>query len=151
MRIALATDHGGFNLKSTVVEAIINNGHEVIDLGSEQVEAGDDFPDYAEKAARALQQNLAERAILMCGSGIGMCIAANKFKGVNASVCHDTYSAHQGVEHDGMNTLCLGGRIIGTELTTEIVKAFLSAKFIKEPRFERRVNKINKIEKQGNI
>jgi ribose 5-phosphate isomerase B len=148
MRIALASDHGGYILKSVVVEAIKNSGHEVIDFGTDRGDVSVDFPDYAEKAAKALQQNLADRAILICGSGVGMCIAANKFKGVNAAVCHDTYSAHQGVEHDGMNTLCLGGRIVGPELTSEIVKAFLSANFVHDPRFERRVNKIKNIEKQ---
>ena len=109
------------------------------------------FPDYAEMAAKAIQQKSVDRAILICGSGVGMCIAANKFIGVNAAICHDTYSAHQGVEHDGMNTLCLGGRVIGPELTSEIVKSFLSASFIHDPRFERRVNKIISFEKQGKI
>ena len=139
MRLAVATDHGGF---------IIKSGNEVVDLGVDNGDGSVDFPDYAEKAARVLQQNLADRAVLICGSGVGMCIAANKFKGVNAAVCHDTYSAHQGVEHDGMNTLCLGGRIVGTELTSEIVKAFLSASFIHDPRFERRVGKIKSFEQQ---
>ena len=148
MRIAVATDHAGFVLKSVVIEAVKNNGHEVIDFGTDNDVERVDFPDFPEKAAKALQQNKADRAILICGSGVGMCITANKFTGVNAAICHDTYSAHQGVEHDGMNTLCLGGRIVGPELTTEIVKAFLSTNFIHDPRFERRVNKIINIEKQ---
>jgi ribose 5-phosphate isomerase B len=151
MRIAVATDHGGYSLKSIVIETVKEAGHEVIDFGTENGDVSVDFPDYTEKAARALQQKSADRAILICGSGVGVCIAANKFIGVNAAICHDTYSAHQGVEHDGMNTLCLGGRIIGTELASEIVKAFLSANFIHDPRFERRVNKIINFEKQEKL
>jgi ribose 5-phosphate isomerase B len=151
MRIAVAADHAGYILKSIVIETIQNNGHEAIDLGVDRSDASVDFPDYAQKAALAIKRKEAERAILICGSGVGMCIAANKFDGVNAAICHDTYSAHQGVEHDGMNTLCLGGRIIGTELTAEIVKAFISAQFINDPRFIRRLDKIITIEKQGQL
>jgi ribose 5-phosphate isomerase B len=151
MRIAVAADHAGFPLKSIVIDTIKNAGHEVIDFGTDEPDVSVDFPDYAEKAAKALQQKSADRAILICGSGVGMCIAANKFKGVNAAICHDTYSAHQGVEHDGMNTLCLGGRIVGSELTSDIIKAFLSASFIHDPRYERRVEKITKIENQEKL
>lgn len=151
MKIAVASDHAGFSLKSPVIEAIKNAGHQVIDYGTDTPTKSVDFPDFASKAAKALQNKEVDRAVLICGSGVGMCIAANKFSGVNAAICHDTYSAHQGVEHDGMNTLCLGGRIIGSELASEIVASFLSAQFISDPRFERRVNKINDIEKQERI
>lgn len=147
MRIAVASDHGGYPLKPVVIEAVKKAGHEVLDFGTDDAITRVDFPDFAEKAAKALQQNQADRAILICGSGVGVCISANKFKGVYASVCHDTYSAHQGVEHDNMNALCLGGRIIGPELANEIVKAFLAAKFDSDPRFAKRVQKIKNFEK----
>jgi ribose 5-phosphate isomerase B len=130
MRIGVASDHAGFPLKAAVIETVIECGHEVVDLGTENAEKKVDFPDYAEKAALALQQKQIDRAVLICGSGAGVSIAANKFKGVYAAICHDTYTAHQGVEHDNMNALCLGGRIIGPEPAKEIVKAFLKAEFI---------------------
>jgi RpiB/LacA/LacB family sugar-phosphate isomerase len=148
MRIGVASDHAGFPLKSVVIDTIKENGHEVVDFGTENAEKRVDFPDYAEKAALALQQNKIDRAVLICGSGVGVCISANKFKGVYAAICHDTYTAHQGVEHDNMNALCLGGRIIGPEPVKEIVKAFLSAEFIPDPRFLNRVQKIKNFEKQ---
>ncbi len=145
MKIAVACDHGGYALKSVVLETVAAEGHQALDLGTTGMESVD-FPDFAEKAGAALLDGRADRAILMCGSGVGICIAANKIKGVYASVCHDTYSAHQGVEHDHMNALCLGGRIIGEELTKEIVKAFLAAVPLEAERHLRRVNKIKSIE-----
>jgi len=149
MKIAVACDHGGFPLKATVLEVIRNAGHEPLDLGTHTTEPVD-YPDYAEKLGRLIQEGKAERGILLCGSGVGACIAANKIKGVYAGVCHDTYSAHQGVEHDDMNVLCLGARIIGPELAREIVAAFLAARFLGndpgQERHARRVAKVRKLE-----
>ena len=149
MKIAVACDHGGFPLKEAVLEAVRDAGDELLNLGAFSV-APDDYPDYAEKLGRAIQKGEAERGILLCGSGVGASIAANKLKGVYAAVCHDTYSAHQGVEHDAMNVLCLGARIIGPELAKDIVTAFLAARFIGDDpgqeRHARRVGKIRKLE-----
>jgi ribose 5-phosphate isomerase B len=150
MRIAIANDHAGFFIKDEIINLLQQLEHEVIDLGSYDQEPVD-YPDYAEKAGRAIQQGQADRAIVICGSGVGACIASNKIKGVYACVCHDTYSAHQGVEHDNMNTLCLGARIIGQDLAKEIVAAFLNARFSNEIRHERRVNKILELEQTGKI
>ncbi len=148
MKIALACDHGGFPLKEVIKQCIVADGHSVIDLGTDST-APVDYPDYAEKLGLAITSGAAERGILMCGSGVGASIAANKMNGVYAAVCHDTYSAHQGVEHDNMNVLCLGARVIGTELAKELVNAFLSAKFSAAERHVRRVNKVYAIEKAG--
>lgn len=145
MRIAVACDHGGFPLKETVLETIKKVGYEAIDQGTYSLDSVD-FPDYVEKAGQAIQLGQAERAILLCGSGVGASIAANKIKGLYASVCHDIYSAHQGVEHDHMNVLCLGGKIIGPELAKELVQAFLTASNSQDERHLRRVNKIIAIE-----
>ena len=149
MKIAVATDHAGFPLKAAVLEVVRAAGHEVLDLGTDSTEPVD-YPDYAEKLGRAIQSGEVERGILLCGSGVGASIAANKMKGVYAAVCHDTYSAHQGVEHDDMNLLCMGGRIIGPELVREIVEAFLKARFLGEDpgqeRHMRRVQKVRRIE-----
>lgn len=150
MKIAVACDHAGFILKDDVIAAVQQAGHEVIDLGTYDQEPVD-YPDYAEKVGNAIQQHKADRGILVCGSGVGACIAANKMKGVYASVCHDVYSARQGVEHDNMNVLCLGGRIIGVETARDLVKAFLSGNFSTEERHRRRVGKIVKIEQSGKI
>lgn len=145
MRIAIGTDHAGFSLRNTVLQAVQAEGHEILDFGTFSEERVD-FPDFALKVAEAVQQGSADRGILLCGSGVGVCIAANKVNGVYASVCHDVYSAHQGVEHDGMNVLCLGGKVIGTELTREIVISFLRAVQNNDPRYLARINKIKKIE-----
>lgn len=149
MKIAVATDHAGFLLKQTVIQAINDSGHEVIDLGTDSTEAVD-YPDFAEMLGREIQSGRAERGILLCGSGVGACIAANKMKGIYAAIVHDSYTAHQGVEHDAMNVLCLGGRIIGPEPAKEIVSAFLAARFIGndsgEERHKRRVGKMKKLE-----
>jgi ribose 5-phosphate isomerase B len=145
MIVAFACDHGGFPLKSAIVETIQEMGHEVMDFGIYQLESVD-YPDYTEKAGKALQKKEAQRAIVICGSGVGACISGNKIKGVYACLCHDTYSGRQGVEHDNMNMLCLGARIIGDELAREIVRTFLNAKFSKEERHRRRVGKIIKLE-----
>ncbi len=145
MKIAVAADHGGFPLKDLVLSVVRAAGHEVLDFGTFSTEAVD-YPDFAEKVGRAIQTGQAERGILLCGSGIGACIAANKMRGVYAGVCHDTYSAHQGVEHDDMNVLCLGARIIGPEPAREIVSAFLNARFEgNDPGGERHARRVGKV------
>ena len=146
MKIAIAADHGGFSLKAEIVELLSQAGHEPLDLGAHEYIAGDDYPDYAQQVSSAVQTGRAERGIVICGSGVGACIAANKMKGIRAGVCHDTYSAHQGVEHDNMNVLCLGARVIGVELAREVVLAFVDAKFSTGERYQRRLNKVMKIE-----
>jgi ribose 5-phosphate isomerase B len=143
--IALACDHGGFPLKNVIKECILRDGYEVLDLGTDSL-ASVDYPDFAEKLGKVIVNGEAHRGILICGSGVGACIAANKIKGVYAGLCHDTYSAHQGVEHDNMNVLCLGARVIGNELAKELVNAFLNANFSNIERHIRRVNKVQKIE-----
>lgn len=145
MKVAVAADHAGFPLKQTVIDTLQELGHEPIDLGTDSTESVD-YPDYAEKAALAIVQGDAERAVVLCGSGVGACIAGNKVSGVYACLCHDTYSASQGVEHDQMNMLCLGARIIGSELVIRIVQSFIAAEPSTAPRHLRRVGKIKKIE-----
>jgi ribose 5-phosphate isomerase B len=150
MKIAVGFDHAGFPLKKTVLETIRDAGHEPIDLGTDDSADPVDFPDYSVKVGHAVQSGEAERGILVCGSGVGACIAANKLKGIFASICHDTYSAAQGVMHDDMNVLCLGGRVVGPELASALIKAFLDARYIGgDPggeRLARRVAKIRKLE-----
>jgi RpiB/LacA/LacB family sugar-phosphate isomerase len=145
MNIALGCDHAGFRLKDAVREAISDAGHKVIDVGTN---SGDpiDYPDYVEKVGKEITGRRAQRGVFICGSGVGACIAANKIRGIYAGMCHDTYSAHQGVEHDDMNVLCLGSRVIGPELARELVRAFLGAGFSGEERHLRRVEKIKQIE-----
>jgi ribose 5-phosphate isomerase B len=145
MRVAVGTDHAGFVGKAAVIEELRALGHEVIDHGVFEPTSVD-FPDIAALVGHSLQTGEAERGILLCGSGVGVCIAANKMMGIRACVTHDTYSAHQGVEHDGMNVLCLGGRIVGAALIQELVRAFVGANFQQEERFLRRVNKIDQLE-----
>ncbi|MBN2048252.1 MAG: ribose 5-phosphate isomerase B [Anaerolineaceae bacterium] len=145
MKIAVGSDHAGFPLKEAVLNAIQNAGHEAIDLGVDQPSRVD-FPDYGEKVGRAIQNGEADRGIAICGSGVGMCITVNKMRGVYGAICHDTYSAHQGVEHDNMNVLCLGGRVIGPEPAAEIVTAFVNANYLNSGRFAQRVEKILKLE-----
>ncbi len=151
MKIAVGFDHAGFPLKQTVIDTILVTGTEVIDMGTNSTDPVD-FPDYSEKVGRAVQSGEADRGIIVCGSGVGACIAANKMKGVFAALCHDTYSAGQGVRHDDMNVLCLGGRVIGPELAVELIKSFLSARYLgNDPggeRLARRVGKIRKIERE---
>ena len=151
MKIAVGFDHAGFPLKETVLDAVRKAGHEPLDLGTNSAEPVD-FPDISEKVGRAVQDGEAERGILVCGSGVGACIAANKMKGVYASITHDTYSAAQGVMHDDMNVMCLGARVIGPELATSLIKAFLAARYIGEDpggeRLSRRVGKIRKMEEK---
>jgi len=149
MKIAIACDHGGFPLKNTIIEVVTKLGHEVVDLGAYQNDPQDDYPDFARYVGQAIQHKQADRGILICGSGVGACVAANKIKGVRACVCHDVYSAGQGVEHDDMNVLCLGGRIIGEETVKMLVKAYVCAKFSGEERHQRRLDKVLAIEEAG--
>lgn len=150
MRVAIATDHAGFPLKEDVIRTVQMAGHEAIDLGTHSIDPVD-YPDYAEKIGRAIIEGRADRGVLICGSGVGASIAANKIKGVYAGLCHDEYSAHQGVEHDNMNVLCLGARVIGPALVPGLVTAFLGATFSSEERHRRRVRKVMLLEKQGAI
>lgn len=149
MKIAVGCDHGGFPLKEVVIESVKAAGHEVIDVGTFTKESVD-FPDFTKKVGEKIQSGEAERGILICGSGVGVAIAANKMKGIYASVCHDTYSAAQGVQHDAMNVLCLGGLVIGAELAKVLVPAFLNAQYLGDKkdgeRFARRFNKIKEME-----
>ncbi len=147
MKIAVAADHGGYPLKERVKEIITEMGFEAIDLGAHTMDPKDDYPDFARYVGQAIQHGQVNRGILLCGSGVGACIAANKLKGVRASVCHDVYSAHQGVEHDAMNVLCLGSRIIGPQLAEDLVRAFISASFSGEERHSRRLDKVKAMEK----
>ena len=154
MKVVVGFDHAGFPLKQVVLDAVRNSGHEPIDVGTNSADPVD-FPDYSEKVGRAIQSGEAERGILCCGSGVGACIAANKMKGVYACICHDTYSAAQGVMHDDMNVLCLGGRVVGPELARVLIDAFLSANYIGDDpggeRLARRVGKIHKLESVGKL
>jgi ribose 5-phosphate isomerase B len=145
MKIAIACDHAGFPLKKTIMETVRGTGHDVVDLGTNSIKPVD-YPDYAEKLGHLIQAGKADRGILLCGSGVGACIAANKIQGIYACVCHDTYSAHQGVEHDDMNVLCIGTRVIGPELTNEIVTSFLRAHYVgNDPGEERHARRVAKI------
>jgi len=146
MKIAIACDHGGYPLKRPLVELMRGLGHEVLDLGAHELDPKDDYPDFARYVGQAIQHGQAERGVLLCGSGVGASIAASKQAGVRAAVCHDTYSAGQGVEHDNMNVLCLGARIVGEALAVELVKAFVGAQFTAEERHARRLEKVNAIE-----
>jgi ribose 5-phosphate isomerase B len=147
MNIAVGTDHAGFALKSTVIDAIRADGHEVVDCGASSVDPDDDYPDFAEAVARAIIGGRAERGVLLCGSGVGASVAANKFDGIRSALCHDTFAARQGVEDDAMNVLTLGARVIGPSLAEELVHAFLRAKFSGAQRHQRRLNKVNSFER----
>ena len=147
MKLVIASDHAGFPLKEEMRAHLAQAGHEVVDLGAYKVEPEDDYPDFAVKTGEAIKAGVAKRAILICGSGVGVCVAANKMPGIRAGICHDMYSAHQGVEHDDMNVLVLGARIIGSALALDLAKTFIGATFqAKEGRFERRFNKVLAIE-----
>ena len=148
MRIVIGSDHAGLELKSVAASWISNWGHEVLDAGAYEFDRYDDYPDFAEATAMAIKEDRADRGILLCGSGVGASITANKIPGIRAAMCHDNYSAHQGVEHDDMNVLCLGARIVGIELAKEIISTFIEAKFTGEPRHVRRVAKISAIEEK---
>ena len=145
MRVAMGSDHAGFAMKQGLVEDLRGQGQEVHDLGTDST-AAVDYPDFAEAVANAVREGRAERGILICGSGVGASVAANKVPGIRAGLCHDTYSAHQGVEHDDMNVLVLGSRIIGPALAHELAKAFLGARFTREERHLRRLGKVQALE-----
>jgi ribose 5-phosphate isomerase B len=147
MRIAIAADHAGFEYKQLIAGQLRAAGHDVADHGTHGPESVD-YPDYAALVAEAVSQGVAERGILVCGSAVGVCVTANKFPAVRAAVCHDTYSARQGVEHDDMNVLCLGERVIGIEVAREVVRAFLGARFSDEPRHARRLEKVRSLERR---
>jgi len=146
MKIAVGADHGGFALKTDIIEVLQKAGHEVLDVGAHTLDPSDDYPDFARAVGQAVQRGDAERGIIICGSGVGACVAANKLHGIRAGICHDTYSAHQGVEHDNMNVLCLGARIVGKELARELVRAFVGAQFSGAERHVRRLAKVKAIE-----
>ena len=142
MKIAIGADHGGFPLKEELADILRQAGHEVEDLGAHRYDSQDDYPDFALAVARAVVDGQARRGIVVCGSGVGASVAANKVKGARAALCHDTYSARQGVEHDDLNVLCLGGHVVGIELAKDITKAYLEAEFSGEERHRRRLSKI---------
>ena len=145
MKVAVASDHAGFPLKQTIIDTLLAMGHTPIDLGTHSTESVD-YPDFTEKAGMAIINGEAERAVVLCGSGVGACITGNKIPGVYACLCHDTYSASQGVEHDQMNMLCLGARVIGPELAIRIVQSFMNSQPSDDPRHLRRFSKMKKIE-----
>ena len=147
MNIAVGCDHGGFALKQIVIDELKSMGHTIIDCGASSLDPADDYPDFAHAVGAAIQRDDAERGIVMCGSGVGASVAATKMRGIRAAVCHDTYSARQAVEHDDLNVLCLGARIVGDELAKELVRTFVTAKFTGEERHQRRLNKVLDIEK----
>ncbi len=148
MRIAIGADHAGFEMKQDLAAQIRELGHNVLDLGAHQFDPSDDYPDFAEAVGKAVAGGKAERGVLICGSGVGVSVAANKMPGIRAAVCHDAYSAHQGVEHDNMNVLVLGSRIIGPELARELVRTYLAARFSGEERHCRRLAKVDAIERR---
>jgi len=146
LKLVIGSDHAGFPLKEEVRAYLTKAGHEIVDLGAYNTEPSD-YPDFAEKVGEAIKAGVAARGILICGSGVGVCVAANKIPGIRAGMCHDTYSAHQGVEHDDMNICVMGARIIGPALAFEVVNSFIGAKFeVTEERFVRRFNKVMAIE-----
>jgi len=147
LRIAIAADHGGFHLKTPLVEFLKKLGHEVIDLGTNSEEPVD-YPDFARAVAQEILAKKAERGILICGSGVGACVTANKFPGIRAAICHDTFSAHQGVEDDDLNVLCLGARVVGPELAKDIIRVWISASFSGAERHRRRLAKVLEIERE---
>lgn len=149
MKVIIGADHAGFAYKTIIVALMQQNGYEVLDIGAHTEVDTDDYPDYAASLATALLKGEGDRGILICGSSVGVSVAANKFKGIRAGVCHDTYSAHQSVEHDNVNVLCLGERVIGIEVAKEIVLTFLKASFTNETRHKRRLEKVAAIENEN--
>ena len=146
MRIAVGADHAGYPLKVEVVRFLEEEGHEVTDLGTHSTDPVD-FPEYAKRVGQAVQLGKADRGVLVCGSGVGACVAANKLRGIRAALCHDTYTAHQGVEHDDVNVLCLGGRVVGSALAYDILRSWLTARYLGTGRHKRRVDQILEIER----
>jgi ribose 5-phosphate isomerase B len=151
MRIAIGCDHGGYDLKKYVLTKTNNLGHTILDFGTDNGEISVDFPDYVYKVCDAIQRNAADRGIIICGSGVGASVAANKMDGIIAGLCHDHYSSHQGVEHDHMNVLCMGARVIGPAIAEEITESFLKAEPDFDERFVRRMAKVKKLEEFGHL
>ncbi len=149
MRVAFGADHGGYPLKALIVEYLKANGHTVVDCGAYELDPNDDYPDFARAVGEAIQRGDADRGVLICGSGVGAAIAASKMRGIRAGLAHDCYSAHQGVEHDNMNVLALGARVVGPSLALELVASFLHAQFTGEPRHVRRLAKVQRIEDEA--
>ena len=149
MKVAIGADHGGFEMKQTLVGVLEEAGHEVLDLGADCADPNDDYPDFALAVGRAVAEGKAERGVLVCGSGAGAAIAANKLRGIRAALAHDTYTAHQMVEHDNANVCCLGARVIGPELAAEVVRIFVQARFTGEERHRRRLAKVARLEEEG--
>jgi ribose 5-phosphate isomerase B len=150
MRIGIASDHGGFELKAYLLLSLKGEGHKVIDYGAKELNPGDDYPDFVIPLARAVARGEVTRGIALCDSGVGACFAANKVQGVRAALITDSFSAHQGVEDDNMNILCLGGQVIGRALAWDLVKTFLNAQFNVTERFTRRLAKISELEDRAN-
>ncbi len=146
MHIGIAADHGGFEMKRFLTEAMENDGHQMLDFGAFALDNGDDYPDFAVPLAQAVAQQTVERGIALCGSGVGVCIAANKIPGARACLIHDSFCAHQGVEDDDMNILCLGSRVIGFSQALELARIFLSARFSGAPRHLRRISKVQQLD-----
>ncbi len=149
MRVAIGADHAGYDLKEAIAKQLAGDGHETVDVGAHEFSPLDDYPDFAIAVGEKVRSGDADRGIIVCGSGVGSCVAANKLKGVRACVCHDTYSAAQGVEHDDLNVLCLGGRIVGLSLASALVTAFLEARYTGEGRHARRLGKVMDAERRG--
>jgi ribose 5-phosphate isomerase B len=147
MRVAVAFDHRGVKLRDAVIGEVVALSHEVVDLGTDDPTVKIDYPDKAREVGEAVRSGDGERGVLVCGSGVGASVAACKLPGIRAAICHDTYSAHQGVEHDDMNVLCLGSEVVGAQLAAELVRAFLGAMFVAEERYIRRLNKVEEMEK----
>ena len=148
-RVGIASDHGGYLLKVELVPWLQSEGYDVVDLGAHELDPLDDYPDFADAAAQAIVSGQVERAIVFCGSGAGVSIAANKVPGIRAAVCHDTYSAHQAVEHDDMNVICIGAQVIGAEVARELITAFLTAQLLDGEKYHRRLEKVSAIEKRA--
>jgi len=149
MRVGIATDHGGFELKAQLLEELRGMGHEVVDFGAFEYNKADDYPDFVIPLAQAVAKGEVERGLAVCGSGVGACVAANKVAGARAGLIHDIFSAHQGVEDDDMNIMCLGGRVTCYALALDLIRSFLGARFKGEPRFLRRLDKVARLERAG--
>lgn len=148
MIVAVGTDHAGFPLRGLVLDTIRGAGHEVLDCGAYALEPGDDYPDFAARVARAIIEGKAERGVLLCGSGVGASVAANKVPGIRSGLCHDTFSARQGVEDDDMNVLALGARVVGPAIAAELIRAFVGARFSGAARHRRRLEKVQRMERE---
>jgi len=148
MRLGIAADHGGFELKTRLIDLLRSAGHEIVDFGADQLTPEDDYPDFVIPLATAVSKNEVERGLAICGSGVGACVAANKIRGIRAALITDIFSAHQGVEDDNMNIMCLGGRVTGYALAWDLVMAFIDAEFKNDARFARRLNKVGAIENE---